>query len=357
MKVLFLTRYGQQGASSRMRSLQYIPLLKKLNIDCTVSPLFDDIQLAERYRKNRYNLSSLTQTYWRRLLMLWQRKRYDLVWIEKEALPWFPAWVEKILLGNVPYALDLDDAIFHKYDQSSSGLVRHFLGKRIDRLMAGARLVVAGNAYLAQRAREAGAPWVEIVPTVIDIDRYDVKTTPHEKTDPLRIVWIGSPSTEICLDILHAPLAKLQEKHPFTLRIISGSGGSIANVNVERIAWSESTEMLSIQTCDVGIMPLRDTPWERGKCGYKLIQYMACGLPVVASPIGVNCDIVRNGENGYLAANEAEWIDSLSKLIINAQLRQQMGAVGRKLVEQEYCLQKVAPRLASLLQSATTDRC
>lgn len=351
-KILILTRYGRLGASSRVRFLLYVPWLERMGIECTVSPLFDDNQLAERYRENRYVFSSMLRSYARRVLLLWQKRSFDLIWIEKEALPWFPARCERWLLRGVPYVLDYDDAIFHNYDLHSFAVVRRFLGKRIDHIMAGARLVLAGNIYLAQRANKAGAPWVEIMPTVIDLDRYSVKRFLSEHPEPLRIVWIGSPSTTRYLDLLYEPLAELSRRFTIQLRVIGGHEFSIPGLDIEFVPWSEETEAASIQACDIGVMPLLDSPWERGKCGYKLIQYMACGLPVVASPVGVNSEIVHIGENGYLADTNETWVDALDKLLSDAMLRHQMGAAGRKRVEEEYCIQRVAPRMAELLRTA-----
>lgn len=356
MTILFLTRYGRLGASSRMRFLLYLPWFKKMGIECTIAPLIDDKQLAERYRKNRYGLSSLMRSYTRRLLFLRQKRRFDLVWIEKEALPWFPAWLEHWLLGGVPYALDFDDAIFHNYDLHSSLVVRRFFSKRIDHLMAGARLVVAGNNYLAQRAREAGAPMVEIVPTLVDLDRYSAKIASNGKVDLPRIVWIGSPSTARYLELLQKPLEELGRQFTFKLRVIGADAFALQGVNVECVPWTEASEAALIRECDIGIMPLLDSPWERGKCGYKLIQYMACGLPVVASPVGVNCEIISNGENGYLAGSDVEWVDVLGTLLSDAVLRHQMGAAGRRRVEADYCIQRVAPRMAGVLRTAGMGR-
>lgn len=356
MKVLFVTRYGRLGASSRMRSLQYLPWFERMGINCSVAPLFDDNQLAKRYRANGYGFANLARSYGKRLLHLLQRHRYDVIWIEKEALPWLPASLERLLLRGVPYVLDYDDAIFHNYDRHSSALVRRLLGRRIDHLMAGARLVVAGNAYLAQRAIDAGAPCVEIVPTVIDLDRYSAKQDFCRGAEPLRIVWIGSPSTTRYLEQLGGALAELSRRFTVKLRVIGGAALAMPGVDIETVRWSEQSEAASIKACDVGVMPLLDSPWERGKCGYKLVQYMACGLPVVASPVGVNSEIVRSGENGYLADTDQAWVYAVGELLSDAVLRQLMGAEGRRRVEKEYCIQHVAPRLAELLLKAAAGR-
>jgi glycosyltransferase involved in cell wall biosynthesis len=126
----------------------------------------------------------------------------------------------------------------------------------------------------------------------------------------------------------------------------------LPGVDVECVDWTEDSEVTSIAECDVGIMPLNDTPWERGKCGYKLIQYMACGLPVVASPVGVNREIVRDDENGYLAKEPSDWVSRLGRLLANPQLRLTMGRSGRHRVESEYCVQHMAPRYVALLRRA-----
>jgi glycosyltransferase involved in cell wall biosynthesis len=262
-----------------------------------------------------------------------------------------PAWLERMLLRHVPYVLDFDDAIFHNYDRHAWWVIRTLWARRIDRLMAGARLVVAGNEYLARRARDAGAPWVEVVPTVVDLDRYVAVTGDEAPRQPPRVVWIGSPGTLRYLEGLGPALAELSRRQAFVLRVVGGRL-SVPGVVTECLEWTEGGEAAAIANCDVGIMPLTDTPWERGKCGYKLIQYMACGLPVVASPVGVNAEIVRDGENGFLAPDARAWVDSLGCLLSDAPLRRAMGRKGRERVQERYSLQQVAPRLAALLQVA-----
>lgn len=352
VRVLALTRYGALGASSRMRSLQYLPALADAGLQVQVQALFDDAALAARYRRDGYNHGAVMHCFTRRVAALRTRRQFDVLWIEKEALPWWPEWVESALLRGVPYVLDYDDAVFHNYDQHPFALVRFFYGKRLDKLMSKATLVVAGNEYLAKRALAAGAKWVEVLPTVIDLARYPSYTAPIFKTDVVpRIVWIGSPSTARYLHLLQKPLQLLSVKQNFVLRVI-GADIQLPGITVECVPWSEATEVSLISACDVGVMPLLDSPWERGKCGYKLIQYMACGLPVVASPVGVNVDIVQDGCNGFLAVSTEAWVSALEKLLVNRELRTRMGKKGRALVEERYCLQVTAPRLADLLRQA-----
>jgi glycosyltransferase involved in cell wall biosynthesis len=228
--------------------------------------------------------------------------------------------------------------------------------------MAQSALVIGGNQYLAQRARQAGAPQVAVLPTVLDIDRYCCKEYPVFKSPGDNgsqaaaelpcIVWIGSPSTAAYLENLKPVLTRVAQQHRFRLRIIGGLPLTITGVPVDCLAWSEATEAQWLRSADIGIMPLTDTQWERGKCGYKLIQYMASGLPVVASAVGANQDIVLDDVNGYLASTPEQWSEALGRLLASPALRARLGLAGRQRVEARYCVQQVWPTLASLLQRA-----
>lgn len=351
-RLLVLPRYGSMGASSRMRFYQYLPFLERSGIKAEVHPLFDDAALSKRYSSGAYGYRSVIKSFASRVENLRRRKGFDLLWIEKEALPWMPLCIESALLQGVDYVIDFDDAVFHNYDQHRLGWVRHFYGKRLDALMAKATLVVGGNDYLANRAKEAGAPWVKVIPTVIDLERYPNAYISAPVGDGLpRIVWIGSPSTVHYLEILREPLQTLALRIPFVLRLI-GASVDLPGVNVECVQWTEATEVASIAGATVGIMPLLDSPWERGKCGYKLIQYMACGLPAVASPVGVNSEIVQDGISGFLAVKTDEWVMSLERLLTNPDLCYRMGKEGRRRVESTYCLQVTGPRMVELLKLA-----
>lgn len=352
VRVLALPRYGVLGASSRMRLYQYLPVLEQAGLRVEVQPLFDDAALSVRYLTGRYGFLSALQCYASRVLSLTRAKQFDLIWIEKEALPWWPQWFELTLLHGTPYVLDFDDAVFHNYDQHRLGLVRHLYGPRLDGLMARAALVIGGNDYLASRAKRAGAPRVEVLPTVIDLERYSGSRTAKQEADDLpRIIWIGSPSTARYLELLREPLQSLSLRVPFVLRVI-GADVDLPGVKMECVQWTQATEVASISDGTVGVMPLLDSAWERGKCGYKLIQYMACGLPVVASPVGVNTEIVEDGANGFLADAAEDWATALERLLTDAELCSRMGREGRQRVESRYCLQVTGPRMAELLNHA-----
>ncbi len=348
MKVLALTRYGRLGASSRLRTWQYLPALHSQGIDLEISPLFSDDYLIRLYAHQSKHWPQIIASYLNRLFVLLQAGKADMLWIEKELLPNLPAWFEQALCRlGIRYVVDYDDAIFHNYDRSTSPIKKLFSDK-IDRVMRGSALVICGNAYLAGRASSVGVSCVEIVPTVVDLKRYEVMNPP--KHENIVIGWIGSPSTVKYLEIVAPALRILASEYPIQLRIV-GAKIDLHGLDVDCSLWTEDSEVEQIQDFDIGIMPLDDSPWEKGKCGYKLIQYMACSKPVIASPVGVNCEIVKCGENGYLAYGVDDWLQGFRELLISNNSRQMMGTQGRLLVEQKYCLQVTAPRLAQIIRN------
>ena len=354
ISVLFLTKYARNGASSRYRTFQYLPHLEQAGIACEIRPLFDEAYLVHRYESGRGHLRDLLRAFIRRLVSLTKARHFDLIVIEYELLPYVPAFLESFLgwLG-VPYIVDYDDALFHQYDQHRLSVVRRLLGQKIARVMHGARLVIVGNRYLAEYAHRAGSQRVEIIPTVVDLDRYPPPSPPRSIADkPLTIGWIGSPTTAGYLQTIAPALAAVCVDGRARVSLIGSDPVDLPDVPVDVQTWSEATEVSQLQQCDLGIMPLPDEPWARGKCGFKLIQYMACGLPVVASPVGVNQDIVEPGVNGFLARSDEEWRLALSSLLHEQQLRQRMGQMGRRRVESHYSLQVTAPRLVKAILSA-----
>jgi glycosyltransferase involved in cell wall biosynthesis len=217
--------------------------------------------------------------------------------------------------------------------------------------MRNARLVIAGNTYLYEKAVQSGAKWVEWLPTVVDATRYRLK--PFVKRPVFTIGWIGSPTTVIYLEPLYAVLGRLSQHSEIRLVLVGGCPKDIQSAfPVECRPWSEETEAAQMLDFDVGIMPIPDEPWAYGKCGYKLIQYMACGLPVVASRVGANIQIVQDGANGYLASTNMQWEQALRALHESPELRQAMGVQGRRNVEAHYSLQGAAPRMANLIRGS-----
>ena len=353
MRILLLARYGRLGASSRVRFGQFLPHLAAAGHEVVSAPLFDDDYLTELYGAGKRNATAVLAAYAQRLAALRTRGHYDLVWMEKEALPWMPASLESWLLrGGPPLVVDYDDAVFHRYDRHPSPLIRGLLAGKIDRVMAGAALVVAGNDYLAERARAAGATRVAILPTVVDLARYTAP--PPTEDGPPVIGWIGTPLTAAYLEEVRPALTSFVESGKAKLLLIGGGEGALAGLEATRLDWSEEREAADVARLDIGLMPIPDEPFERGKCGYKLIQYMAQARPVIASPVGVNVKLVKESGAGYLAATPPQWFDALLALTSDAGKRREMGAAGRRAVAAEYCPAVAAPKLLRLLAEAAS---
>lgn len=337
MKVLFLTKYTRKGASSRLRTFQYLPYLVQNNIEVNVSPFFDDKYLEEVYRRGRHNKWFALKSFLRRLRVLLSVKMYDKVVIEKEVFPYFPALFEWALdIIGVRYIVDYDDAIFHNYDLSPNPLIRWLLGKKISTVVKHAEFVTAGNEYLKHKFLDFGARKVVIVPTVIDTNKYRIREINASLVKT--IGWIGSPITFKYIHLLRPVFERLMIRYSFNL-VYVGANKTLGLPNETIIEWREDRESEDIRLFDIGIMPLEDNIWERGKCGYKLIQYMGSAVPVVGTPIGVNNELIKNNFNGFKAITLEEWEDALSQLLSNSpEKNRQLGLNGRTLVENGYSL-------------------
>jgi glycosyltransferase involved in cell wall biosynthesis len=261
-------------------------------------------------------------------------------------LPFLPGWLERLLIPK-PYIFDFDDAWHLRYKLNRSNFFKFFFENKVDQVIEAASLVTAGNSYLKDFAAPLNSQ-VLLFPTVLDTDRY--LPCPNANLSKYTIGWIGSPSTAPYLDHLISPLSILGLEGPVLLKVIGGKAPLIPNVEVEEIPWSEATEIENINTFDVGVMPLLDDEWARGKCAFKLLQYMACELPVIASNVGANIDVVSK-DCGYLVDNDLMWLDALRSLRDNASLRASLGKQGRKIVIKSYSLKSKSPILIKAIKN------
>ncbi|MFK7915266.1 MAG: glycosyltransferase family 4 protein [Pseudomonadales bacterium] len=349
--MLALCRYGQAGASSRLRTLQYVSPLQDQNIQVSVASLLDDAYLARLYARRPVARMQVAIAYAHRLAKMLGALPYDVLWVEKEAFPWLPAPLE-MLLRRRPYLVDLDDAIFHRYDQHSSALVRHLFGRKLDQVMSRAAVVTAGNQYLAQRAVASGATDVRVIPTSVELRRYPVQ---QAAPAVFTVGWIGTPATAKFLLSIRGVLQHLHAQGGVLFRFIGAPADLALGVPYVAVPWSEATEAAELQRFSCGVMPLLDEPFERGKSGYKLIQYMACGLPAVASPVGANTDIVVANETGLFASTDAQWIEALSALRADGRWAMSLGQAGRSRVEALYSTATSSVALAQALHAAAAS--
>jgi len=332
VKVLALTRYSSMAASTRQRFDQYIPHLERAGFEITSAPLFGDEYVASI--GNSRSKALVARSYTARVFDLARAAtRFDAAWVQYDLFPFLPGFAERALrLANVPYIVDYDDALFHNYDRGGA-LKTRLLGNKLAPLLTGARGCAAGNAYLAAYLEQYNRN-VGIIPTVVDTDHYRVVQSQNER--PV-VGWIGSPSTWRYVEPILPHIIPVIEAAGGWFRAI-GSGKSGVHGIVEFVDWAEDREVKDVQGFDVGIMPLPDEEWARGKCGYKLIQYMACGRPTIASPVGVNRQIVNHGVDGYLASSIEEWQSALQVLLESRGRRESMGIHGRRIIEGNYSL-------------------
>jgi glycosyltransferase involved in cell wall biosynthesis len=351
MKVLYLTKYSRNGASSRLRSYQYFPLLEKEGIQVTVSPFFDEEYLELLYAKKSISKFKIASFYLNRLKKIALIYKYDKVIIEKELFPYFFSWFEQLLyIFNIKYIVDYDDAIFHNYDLHPNKIIRFLLKNKIGNVMKYSNHVIAGNDYLASKAKLSGAKRITILPTVIDLELYDIKI--ENKNNKIIIGWIGSPTTYKYIENIIPYLKKIVQKYDIELQIVGAKKEPSIEEFIKFIPWKEETEVSLIANFDIGIMPLENSPWELGKCAYKIIQYMGCDIPVVASSVGMNKEVIKNGENGFLVTTEKEWIEALSQLIEDKKLRISLGQNGKITVENNYCTHAKYKILKTILKNS-----
>lgn len=357
MKILALTKYGSLAASSRQRFMQYDPALAAAGMSVDYAPFLGNDHMERLVAGRRTPLRAVVRAYAGRLRSLASAGRYDALWVQYELFPYWPGFLERIAtLWGKPIVLDYDDAIFHMYDKAPNALVRTMLGSKLVPLLRSATACCCGNDYLRDYAARHCNHTI-VLPTVVDTDIY-VPPSDRATGGPVVVGWIGSPSTWPNVRPLLPMLQELVRDHGIVVRAVGAGAGAERDgfPGLDFIEWSEASEVADVQSFDIGIMPLRDQPFERGKCGYKLIQYMACGKPVVAAPVGVNMDIVREGENGYLVETPEAWRNALIKLVHDPELRKRMGDAGRKRAVRDYSLASQAPRLVDLFRSLAISR-
>lgn len=357
LQVIAFVPHAPASASGRYRVYQMAGPLAELGVHLDVRPFLDPPAFGRLYQAGRVpaKVVDLVRGAARRWADLGAASRYHLALVHREVWP---------LVGEVPLArlgarqprwvFDFDDAVWLP---NVSGANRAF--QRLKpfgqpaRLVAGARAVASGNAFLADWARRQrpGRPGqdVEVIPTTVDATRWVPR--PRDPGPP-RLAWIGSPSTAVHLESLRATLARLAARYPGLELHVIGATVTMEAIRVVAHPWSERSEVALVGRCDAGLAPLPDSEWARGKCGLKLLLYMACGLPAVASRTGVHPEIITHGENGWLADAADDFEPALATLLDDAELRARLGGAARATVESRYSVSAVAPRLAALLRRA-----
>jgi glycosyltransferase involved in cell wall biosynthesis len=336
----------------RFRIEQWMPHLQAEGIEVELAPFLDAAteQAMRRPGQVMKKAAGVARGLARRLALAGRARAGDVVYVFREAALAGPPVVERLLhRRGARVVFDYDDAVWVSYvSPTHPHLGRLKFPGKTAVLCRLARHVMAGNEYLASYARRFSQN-VTVVPTTVDTDRY--APVPRPANDVPVIGWTGSYSTAKYLRILVPVLRRLREKRPFRMVVIGGEL-RVDGLEVECRPWRAAREVDDLRGIDVGVMPLYDTEWEKGKCGLKALLYMALGIPCVVSPVGVNLQIVTNGVEGFTAATERDWEAALDRLLEDPALRARMGAAGRETVVHRYSAAVHAPRVAAILREA-----
>lgn len=342
MKILFLTKYSYLGASSRYCYYNYLSIFREHGIICTVSPFFDDEYLENLRQSKSIGFLKVIGYYWHRIKVLLglPKHDYDLIVIEYELFPYFPSYFERILKYiGIKYIVSYDDAIFHNYDLSPNLIVRIVLGSKIKNVIKNAKAVITGSPYLTNYAQRFNNIVWEI-PTSIDEKKYE-KITCNKPENKFTIGWIGSNSTSKYLLEIIPVLKKFSQNYSCEIRLIGFNKELrkyLKDIPVKFVDWEEKTELEEINKISVGIMPLLNDQWSRGKCGFKLIQYMACAKPTISTPLEANIKINKSNKNLHATTN-TEWYEALVEIYLNQEKFNAVGIENRLIAFKEYSIQ------------------
>jgi glycosyltransferase involved in cell wall biosynthesis len=361
MRVLVVTLFTATSGSSRVMAFQFLPLLRELGIESDVITIYPDeffnvqggivpaSKLVKSFNFGYYLLLGMAQ----RLKAIIAAGKYDAVFVQRDP---FPKLLLKLLQRQNPRIVyEFEDAFestnpFLKQRGLVHRLLLQWQSRLYKNMVAEARHVIASNALCAEEARPVN-PNVTVLCEPIDLTRY--RELPEKSESPQLVIgWIGSPSTTSFLHFAREPLKALCEKYPNLVLRVVGAGDHLdmPGVRVDKRPWSKQTEVADLRSFDIGIMPLNSDPFYRAHLGHKMIQYMAVGIPVVASHTEINATVIEEGVNGFLVKSDGEWVGRLSQLLDDAALRDAMGARGRKLVEERFDLSRQAKLLGAVIE-------
>lgn len=355
-KILFIVHHRlNRSPGQRYRFEQYLPYLKLKGVEYKISPLIinaeEDFFLYQS-RSVLHKAVIFFKAVMRRLIDVFRAWRYDYVFIYREAFLTGSVFFEKLLkLSGAKIILDFDDAIWLP-DISEANKKLSFLKRpeKINDIIRLSSKVIVGNTYLANYVKPLN-PNVYVFPSTIDLNYYSTLHTHSDKTSPVIIGWSGSHTTIKHFETIIPVLKKIKHKHGRGVKIVVYGESNYKNddFEVEAIAWSHETEVKTISSFDIGIMPLPNNQWSQGKCAMKGLQYMGLGVAAILSPVGMNKDVIVNGVNGYLADTEEEWIDRIEELIADSKLRERLGYNGRKTIEEKFSCQVKSDEYLNLL--------
>lgn len=355
--VAFLLPYPLHKApSQRFRVEQFLPVLDKEQVPYRLFPFMSLHTWQVLYKGGSVPQKAIgiIKGYLKRWkTVLWDIRKFDVVFIHREAAPVGPPVFEWILTKcwRKKVIFDFDDAIWIPNTSAENKLaasVKAFW--KVPKICSWASVVTGGNDYLCAFARAQATPSVIRIPTVVNTTTRYNRLHDHTAGHKTVIGWTGSHSTLKYLDELMPVLQEMQEQSDFTFLVIADKKPDLPLKDWQFLPWNENSEIEDLNKIDIGVMPLTADQWSEGKCGFKLIQYLALGVPAVASPVGVNTVIIEEGKNGFLSSTKEEWQASLTKLLADTALRTQMGMYGREKMIREYSIDSQTPAFLGLFR-------
>ena len=353
MRILFITPYPSEGASNRYRVEQYLPYLKENDFKCRVSPFVSPEFYRIIYKRGYFFKKAyyFLKGFLKRAQDVISLYKYDVIFIHREACPLgMPLFEWLIYISGKPMIFDFDDAIFLENFNPANSFYRFLkFPSKIKHIIRMSKVVIAANMFLKEYAGKFNKN-VYIIPTCVDTEKFNAL---EKNNNPLIIGWIGSPTTAPYLRIIYGALRRLSRRYAFVFKVVgAGEDMVIPDVRVENREWRMAEESHDFQSMDIGVYPLPDNLWARGKAGFKAIQYMAAGVPAVVSPVGMVNDFIQDGSNGFLAGTEDEWVKKISALIENVSLRHDIGFAGRKTVEEKFSVKVNVYKYLEIIKKA-----
>lgn len=359
MNVLALASYPVEAAATRFRLQQFIKPLAQRDVNLKIVPFIDSKLFKQLYSQGSFGATAfgLARSALRRITDLFPVRNADVVLIQREAMMFGPPLIEWLTTKVLkrPMVLDLDDATYVSYTSPTYGN----LGKKLkwigktDDLIKWATSVTCGNRSIAEYATSKGAR-ARIIPTVVDTNIF---RPGHANKSPVVLGWVGTHSTFPYLKSIFPVLRDLAREHDFRLKVV-GAGRAVFDVPgvaIENIPWRLDREVQDFQSIDIGLYPIDQalySGWASGKSGFKAIQYMAVGIPFVATPAGGSAEIGEAGKTHFFATTKEEWHAALQQLITDKDRRHMMGAAAREHVVKHYGLEDQADKLAEALREA-----
>lgn len=361
-KVAFIVQLPRRvSPGQRYRFEIWEPLLNQYNYSIDTFSFLDSKTYTVLYQKGHYiqKIAGVLRGILNRISFLFIAKRYDLIIMQREAAFIGPPVFEWILMRllSIRVVYDFDDAIWIPNSSDGSKFIQWLKSFwKIKWLCKWSYVIIVGNNYLFDFAKKYNYNVVKI-PTCVDTTFHHNRLKEHSQKDVITIGWTGSHSTMKYIDLIIPALEVISKQYKISLLIISNKTPQLnTSLHIEYVEWDEVNEVNALLNADIGIMPLYEDAWSKGKCGFKLLQYLALGIPAVASPVGVNTEIIQNGITGFIANDSQDWIRYIKLLIEDLELRKSMSINGTKFIIDNYSIAAWGDTYIKTVASASNTR-